>query len=280
MSVSSFDLRCLACFFGVLVWASVAALSQTPAPAPDDEPEFIDPARPTVSNPAQFQRPGVLQLEIGYDANFNARDSYRHQQDMPMALRFAVSRRLLIELDTDSPYSIKDPFGVKETGAGDTQLGIQAVIQNEKETRPGIAFAYYIKLPTAEENKGLGTGRVDHSFLGLISKTEKKTTIDFNAIYFLAGNTSDRGHSSSGQAALALTQALTKRFGVQGEVSGYSRNDEQPGAILGLGVVTYQISRRAVLDGGVRFGLTQFAPKVGVVAGVTFGIAGLYKKHH
>ncbi|MGH9821605.1 MAG: transporter [Pyrinomonadaceae bacterium] len=255
-------------------------MSQNASPTPDDEPDFIVPARPTVSNPAQFQRPGVLQMEIGYDANFNARGSFRNQQDVPLALRFAISRRLLIELDTDSPFSIKDTRGITNSGTGDTQLGIQAVLQPETESCPGVAFAYYIKLPTAEASKGLGSGRVDHNFIGLVSKTVGKTTVDFNAIYRLAGKTDDGGHASSGQAALAVTQNLTKRFGVQGEISGASRNDGQPGAVFGLGVVTYQINRRTVIDSGIRFGLTPDAPRAGVVAGITFGIANLYKRHH
>ena len=254
--------------------------AQAPSPTPDDEPDFIVPARPTVSNPAQFQRPGVLQLEIGYSANFISRGNFNFQQDVPLALRFAASKRLLLELDTDSPYSLKVPFSRTQNGPGDTQLGIQAVLVKEKESRPGIAFAYYIKLPSASAKKSLGTGRVDHIFLGLVSKSVKKTTVDFNAIYLLAGDTDDKRHSSSGQAALAVTQNLTKRFGVQGEVSGYGRSDRQPGAIFGLGVVTYQINRRAVLDGGIRFGMTQFAQRTGIVAGITVGIANLYKKHH
>jgi len=197
-----------------------------------------------------------------------------------LALRFAVNRRLLLELDTDSPYSQKDLSGERQTGAGDMQLGIQTVLQPENKSRPGIAFAYYIKLPTANSDKNLGTGRVDHNFIGLMSKTIGKTTVDFNAIYLLAGRTSEKGHASSGQAALAASRNLTKRFGVQGEISGLSRNDEQPGAMLGLGVVTYQINRRLVFDSGVRFGLTSQAPRVGVVAGITVGVADLYKRHH
>lgn len=255
-------------------------LGQTTTPTPQDEPAFIVPARPTVSNPAEFQRPGVLQLEMGYDANLNARDTFHFQQDVPMALRFAMSRRILVELDTDSPSSFKDPVGSTTTGLGDTQLGIQGVLLTENKSRPGFAVAYYIKLPSADQNKGLGSGRVDHNFVGLVSKTAGKTTVDFNAIYLLAGNTSDRHHSSSGQAAFAVTENLTRRFGVQGEVSGTSRNDEQAGTMFGLGVVTYQLNKRTVLDTGLRFGLTPFAPKVGVVAGVTFGIANIYKRHH
>nr|MDQ5835647.1 hypothetical protein [Acidobacteriota bacterium] len=58
--------------------ACAAARAQTPTPQPDDssvindEPDFIVPARPTASNPAEFQRPGVLQLEYGFDGNWRA----------------------------------------------------------------------------------------------------------------------------------------------------------------------------------------------------------------
>src|ERR1043166_159649 len=96
MSVSSFD-RSLISILVVLISAAATSFSQTPSPTPVEGPEFIVPARPTVSNPAEFQRPGILQLEIGYDANFRARDSYHYQQDVPMALRFAVSRRLHLD---------------------------------------------------------------------------------------------------------------------------------------------------------------------------------------
>jgi len=54
----------------------------------------------------------------------------------------------------------------------------------------------------------------------------------------------------------------------------------QPGVMYGLGVVTYQLNRRMVFDSGLRFGLKPDAPRVGVVAGITLGIANLYKKHH
>ena len=170
--------------------------------------------------------------------------------------------------------------GVKRTGLGDTQLGIQAVLQHESQSRPGVAIAYYIKLPTASSTKGLGTGRVDHTFLALVSKKINGTTVDFNGIYLLAGRSLERGHVSSGQAALAVSRDITEQFGVQGEISGFSRNDAQPGAVMGLGVVTYQVNRRLVLDGGMRFGLTHDAPRVGVVAGLTIGVADFYHRRH
>jgi hypothetical protein len=252
-----------------------AANAQSPDP---DEPDFIVPSRPTVSNPAEFQRPGVLQLEFGYSANFHA-PGVSTEQDLPLALRFAISRRLLFEFDSDSPIS-QTVARVRTTGVGDTQLGIQVVLQHEKESRPGVSFAYYVKLPTASSAKGLGTGRVDHNFIGFISKKFGGTTVDFNAIYLLAGRTSDNGHASSGQAALAASRNVTKRFGIQGEISGFSRNDEQSGAMFVLGAVTYQVNRRLVLDSGMRFGLSHDAPRAGFFAGMTVGLANLYRRHH
>ncbi|MDQ6652204.1 MAG: transporter [Acidobacteriota bacterium] len=242
-----------------------------------DEPDFIVPSRPTVSNPAEFQRPGVLQLEFGFNSNFH-RPGGSSQEDLPLALRFAASRRILLELDLDSPLSQK-VMGVRATGAGDTQLGIQVVLQHEKETRPGIAVAYYIKLPSASETKNLGTGRIDHNLIGFISKKIGGTTVDFNAVYLLAGRTTGSGHASSGQGALAASRGVTPRWGLQGEISGFNRNDAQPGGMVTLGAVTYQVNRRLVLDGGVRAGLTHDAPRVGFFAGMTVGVADFHRHH-
>ena len=242
------------------------------------EPDFIVPARPTVTNPAEFQKPGVLQLEVGYNANIRAPGTHL-QQDMPLALRFAVSRRLLLEFDGDSPSS-QSEAGVRTTGAGDSQLGIQVVLHHENEKRPGFSFAYYIKLPTADSIKGLGTGRVDHNFIALVSKKIRGTTVDFNAFYLVSGRTTDNGHASSGQAAFAASHNVKKRAGIQGELSGYSRNDEQSGALFALAAYTYQIKPRVVIDTGLRFGLTHDAPHNGFFAGLTVGVCDLYKHHH
>jgi hypothetical protein len=242
------------------------------------EPDFIVPSRPTVSNPAEFQKPGVLQLEVGYNANFHA-PGVHLQQDMPLALRFAVNRRVLLEFDGDSPIS-QTVAGVRTTGAGDSQLGIQVVLQPEKESRPGFSIAYYIKLPTADSAQGLGTGRVDHNFIALVSKTIGGTTLDFNATLLFSGRTTGNGHASSSQGALAASHKLIKRMELQGELSGYSRNDSQSGAILALGAVTYQVNRRLVLDSGSRFGLTHDAPRSGLFAGLTLGLGDLYAHRH
>jgi len=268
-------LACL-CACGA-VRAQAQAQPTPPAGEDEDAPDFIVPARPTASNPAEFQRPGVLQLEYGFNANSQAPGG-ASAEDTPLALRFALSRRVLLEFDDDLLVS-QAAEGIRTTGAGDTQLGLQLVLQHEAASRPGVSLAYYVKLPTASADRGLGTGRIDHSLLALVSKKAGATTFDFNAVYLLAGRTTDDGHASSAQAAFAASRNVTQRVGWQGEVSGYTRNDAQPGAAFGLGVVTYQLNRRLVFDCGLRLGLTRDAPRVGAVAGLTVGVADLYRKH-
>lgn len=277
MRISRFPICALTLLLLTLLGDSDARAQAQDQSAPD-EPDFIVPSRPTVSNPAEFQRPGVLQLEFGYSANFQA-PGVSIEQDLPLALRFAVSRRLLLEFDGDSPSS-QTVDGVRTTGVGDTQVGVQVVLRHENESLPGVALAYYIKLPSASSAKGLGTGRVDHNFIALVSKKIGGATVDLNASYLLAGRITDGGHASSGQAALAASHDMTRRVGIQAEISGSSRNDAQAGAMFALGAATYQLNRRLVLDCGVRFGLSHDAPRNGFFAGMTVGIADLYKHRH
>jgi hypothetical protein len=241
------------------------------------EPDFIVPSRPTLSNPAEFQRAGVLQIEYGYDGSFHNLDSST-ELSAPIALRFAAASRLLLELDLDTVNSQKDAVGVRETGIGDTTIGIQGVAVRETEQHPALAFAYYFKLPTASVEKGLGSGRVDHKIIALISKTINQTDIDFNAAYLIVGREGETGWVTGGQAALAFSQNVKRNYSLQGELSGQTKDDAQPVGLFALGALAYKVNRRLVLDSGMRFGLTHDAPRIGVFAGLTVGVADLYRK--
>ncbi|HEV7374446.1 MAG TPA: transporter [Pyrinomonadaceae bacterium] len=241
------------------------------------EEEFINPARPGVSNPAELQKPGVLQIEYGYDGSFRASDHHT-EQTAPLALRFAVTTRFLFELDLDTLNSQTDETGTRLTGIGDTQIGFQVVAFKDTEKHPALAFAYYAKLPTASAEKGLGTGRVDHKIITLLSKKFGETDMDFNAAYLIVGREHGSGWVTGGQAALAFERNFENNFGVQGELSGQTKDDVQPIGLYALGALTYKVNRRLVLDSGMRFGLTHDAPRVGVFAGMTIGLADFYRK--
>jgi hypothetical protein len=253
-------------------------LTAQPAQSSGEEDEdFIKPSRPSVSNPAEFQKPGVLQLEYGYDGNFRAAE-FRTDQSTPFTLRFAASSRLLLEADLDTIKSETDDTGMRQTGIGDTRLGFQVVALKDTEQHPALAFAYYVKLPTASKEKNLGTGRVDHKVLLLVSKKVGQTDVDFNTALLI------NGHEDiinlwvmGGQAALSVSREFENNFGVEGELSGETKDDVQQKGLFALGALSYKVNRRLILDAGMRFGLNPDAPRFGVFAGLTVGVADLYK---
>lgn len=245
-------------------------------PPGGEEEEYIKPARPGVANPAEPHKPGVLQIEYGYDANFRA-EEFRSQQTAPLALRFAATSRLLLEFDLDTVISERaEQDGERMTGIGDTRIGIQAVALKDTEQHPALAFAYYVKLPSASESKGLGTGRFDHKIVTLLSKKVGETDIDFNAAYLIVGREQASGWISGGQAALSIARDFKNNFGLMGELSWQSKDDTQPRGVYALGALTYQASKRLIFDAGMRFGLNSEAPRVGVFVGVTVGAADFY----
>jgi hypothetical protein len=241
-----------------------------------EEEEFIQPTRPGIANPAEFQKPGVLQLEYGYDANFRA-DDFHTQQTAPLTLRFAASKRLLLDFNLDAPISETDEMGMRLTGVGDTRLGFQVLALEDAEQHPALAFAYYIKLPSASREKELGTGRIDHRIVALVSKKMGETDIDFNVAYLNVGREDSGRRASGGQAALSFSRKFENHFGFVAEVAGQSVDDVQPRGIFALGALTYKVNRRLQFDAGMRFGLNVEAPRLGVFTGLTLGVADFFK---
>ena len=236
--------------------------------------DFIVPSRPTVSEPADIQRVGVLQLEIGLDAEFDAKE-FRNQQTTPLDLRFAVLSRMLLNFQLEIVKSQVHPTGVRATGVGDAIVGLQ-VVAYKKTGYPTIAFAYHSKLPTASKEKNLGSGRVDHKAVLLIGDQVGNFDLNVNAAYLNVAR-KDRGRRADGGLfSIALAYEFENHFGLIGELSGQSLEYILPRGVYSFGGMTYQVNRRLRFDAGLRFGIGAQAPRVSVVAGFVFGIADLY----
>lgn len=239
--------------------------------------DFIKPSRPTESEPAEIPKAGVLQLELGVDAPFDA-EEFRNQQTTPLRIRFAAASRLLLAFQMEGAKSQLDPTGRRMTGIGDTELGVQVVTFKNTNSRPAIAFAYYSKLPSASVEKGLGSGRTDHRAVLLVSKEFGNFDLDFNAMYLNVGRKDSARRADGGLGALALSYKFGSHFGVAAELAGQSLEYMLPRGLYPLVAVTYQVNRRLRFDTGVRFGVGAEAPKVSVLAGFTVGVADLYGK--
>jgi outer membrane putative beta-barrel porin/alpha-amylase len=236
--------------------------------------DFIVPSRPTVSGPADIQRVGVLQLEFGLDAEFDAKE-FRNQQTTPLDLRFAALSRLLLEFQLEIVKSQVDRTDERVTGVGDAIIGLQ-VVAFKRAGDPTFSFAYNSKLPTASKEKNLGSGRADHKAVLLISDQVGDFDLAINAAYLNVARKDSGRRADGGLFSIALSYKFENHFGLVGELSGQSLEFTLPRGIYQFGGVTYQVNRRLRFDAGVRFGVGAEAPRVSVVAGFVVGIADLY----
>jgi hypothetical protein len=255
---------------------TVTSNAQHSSSSPPGKDDFIVPSRPTVSQPANIQKKGVLQLEFGLYAGFDAK-KFRTQQTTPLTLRFAALSRLLLAFQLEPVESKADRRGRRTTGGGDTIIGLQAVAF-KKTGYPTLAFAYETKQPTASKEKNLGTGRVDHRAVLLISDQVGGFDLTFNAAYLNVGRKDSSRRADGGLFALAFDYEFDNHFGVIGELAGQSLEYTLPPGLYPLCAVTYQVNRRLRFDAGLQFGIGAQAPRVAVVAGVVVGIANLYGK--
>ena len=125
----------------------------------------------------------------------------------------------------------------------------------------------------------LGTGRFDHRITALLSKKlGENTDLDVNVAYLNVGREDSRRRADGGLAAVSLSHEFENKFGFEAELSGLSLDDVQPKGVYALGAVTYKFNKRLRFETGMRFGLSGEAPRVGIFAGFTVGVADLFKR--
>jgi len=71
-----------------------------------------------------------------------------------------------------------------------------------------MAFSYAYKIPSANTENGLGTGRVDHSFTLGASENIAHFNLDFNFTQFLIGRPNASGSDENQQLALAFSHVI------------------------------------------------------------------------
>lgn len=256
------------------VWAQESIEPQQSAEGGADEALEASPNRPSSSNSADVLKPGVLQWEYGFAKEWGA--SGDRQSAIGGELRFGVMRNLEFRWGGDSLTTLTTD-ATQTRGFGDQYFSGQYRFLRETKKRPALAVSYAIKVPTAKEALGLGSGRVDHSWTFLASKEIGKFTCDFNAGYQLVGKEGTTGYDSNGIAILTFQRTVYRKLSAIGEIGAESRLGAQaPAFATTLWALTYQLHRQVVIDGGIDVGITPGAPHKRILFGLTYAIANLY----
>jgi len=273
-----FGLVCLMACTGVFGLSS-RGFGQAPDQAQNSSSELLEasPNRPSSSNSADVLEPGVLQWEYGWSREWGTEGD--RQSAFGGELRFGVRRNVEFRWGGDSHVSVSNGTGGHD-GFGDQYFSGQFPFKQQSARAPALAFSYAIKVPTADESQGLGSGRVDHTLAFLLIKEVHKISCDFNADYQAIGQEGASGFDQNGALILTFQRSVYGPLSLIGEMGGETRlNAQTPAFATTLWAVTYKVHRQVVLDTALDVGITNGAPHKRILFGFTYAIANLYSRH-
>ena len=248
----------------------------TPALAQQSSGLNLSPVRPTIANSATIQSPGVLQVEVGYDAY--PQHIPGNTQTLDTLTTYTPLPRLRLDFDWAAFAHQQDPTAPASqsisNGVGTIQLGGKVELRKEDFHRPapGLAVQYEAELPTATATALLGFGQQIILLANHHYGPDGNLDVLVNASLLQTDCQTPTGCSYGGQQAVALSYHLQKSTRLYAEAFAQNRSDSNtpPGTYL-FGGFFHSFSDAFGLDGGLRFGVSNHAASLGTTVGLVFG---------
>lgn len=220
------------------------------------------PQRPTVSSNTSTTVPGTVEVEAGIFLDPST------TFDTPLVFKYGVSpnSEAFIAL---SPYRSVELPGDDGEGLGDVVLGWRQRIAEQENDRPSLAWSVGAKLPTADDDEGLGTGELDVFGALIASYVQDQYTGTAYAQLALLGEPDGSGMDHQETFTLALDHAVGGGAGVFAEVGLVLTPERDNEALFSILGGTWSPVPGLVFDTGVLLGLNDDAPDFALVFGFT-----------
>lgn len=227
---------------------------------------FLYAARPLTTDDAWTVEKGKFQLEAGFDAT--RQDNHDRELGPSVTLSYGLFERM--DLGLGSGYIFLDPKeGERENGLADTELKAKYRLFDEKDWIPAFAISGTLKIPTARESKGLGSGQADFGINAIATRNiSKRLALHLNLGYtFIGENHVDNELNYS----LGCQFTVTEKWALVGEVVGVNnlngrKGDDPFSALIGA---YYLITDNIVWDAGIETGMSKAAPDFRFTMGLT-----------
>ncbi len=239
-------------------WLALAGAGQTQA-ATTTRDIAATPQRPSKSSNTDTVAVGYVEMETGL-----AYDS--HAFNSLVLFRLGLRRRLEFYFGLD-PIITREVDGETENGIGDSVVGGKVRFFEAEEG--DAAVEVFVKIPSADESRGLGTGDLDVAFRFIASRTWGKDHYDFNLGGDFAGVRDSGSNEARWTTVLTWSRPWGDRLGHYGELFLQflpAIDDETLTTDWGL---TYRVNPSFVLDAGINIGLSDDAPNFQFLAGLT-----------
>lgn len=246
---------------------------------------FLMLLHPANSNPAEFA--WTVSSSVSYDEGKFGTDSKTKTLVLPVSLRLAwgeigdlegsiayihQTSAVATTIVGGVPVPISGARASRTTdGVGDTNVRARYFALKEGDFYPGISPVVSVKFPTADNDKGLGTGEFD--FEGGIELNKS-----FGPVVFFASGSYTRIGDPPGQSlrdrkgyAAGVSWNIMENFGVTGSIGGSNalvKGQDDPLAVtLGL---SYSLTPSFSVNVSGTKGLTDGSPDFSVSIGLSF----------
>jgi hypothetical protein len=142
-------------------------------------------ARPLSTDDVGITDKGTFALETGFDAvSLGHHDRIYNPS---LTLTYGLCERM--EVGVGGGYLFFHPKeGEKESGFADTEMTLKYRLTNETPWIPSFGAKGALKVPTASESKGLGSGKADFNLKAIATKNlSKRLAVSINLGYTFIG---------------------------------------------------------------------------------------------
>ena len=175
-------------------------------------------AGPVAAKILKTRRPGEYQpltLIVGSGTEFET-DGEESQYGFPFFAEYGFSK--MIKASVEPNYLlVRKQKGGSIGGLGDLETAVTCEFPTERRYRPGLALVGVVKWPTAPRPR-LGTGKMDYSFGGIVSKEFVGFDLDLNALYTIVGRPAGVRLQNTFEVSLAGEWHLTRTLDLEAEV--------------------------------------------------------------
>ncbi len=232
-------------------------------------------AHPLITDDTGTQGKGKLQIELNgkwaTDKDNTVGGTVRKKGTQASAI-FSAGVGGNIDLVLTTPYQrveVRDAAGlVRKDGAGDTTFEVKWRLCEKR----GLSFALKpgLIIPTGNENRGLGAGKVGYSIY-LISQSEHEPWEFLVNLGYIRNENGLDERQDLWHASLAAEYEIVEHLELVGDIGIETSTDKGPAtdpAFLIVGLI-YELSESAELALGVKYGLNKPETDLTVLPGVT-----------
>ncbi len=185
---------------------------------------------------------------------------------MDEVIKFSVNRWIQF-LASSQPFARTLSQGHLSNDAGDTALGVQAVVYHGEGARPTFAVSYFGRVYEGSA-PDLDVGGPSNSVLLMASADVKGFHYDTNYLFDELSDGNVR-RAQFGQT-LSVSHALAGKFGISGEIWHFTQPFLHGNTVGSLWAVNYNASKHLVFDAGFNRGLTSTSTRWEAFGGFTY----------